>query len=789
MSPATMGTLLAVRAWQLTGRARGGLRSYRRRPRTRRRGRLLIAAAAVVAVQLAGAAAAMAADGAVTNPWLDAFGIKDSTGIATGAYNLSLGGAGGMSMSALSDGVARLLALLGWYLYVLLVTLGLWIFDWALQMKILAILDPVAAIIHDVLGSVIGRIGVVGVLLALAWASTVHYIGRGKTAAALMSFIVSLLMAAFVASPAIDLPHVMVGPTGAVSSARDFGLRVVADITSAGAPAAPAASVAAVGPAAAPAGESAADPAAPDAASADSDAVRAATSAKLATALIRKAHQMINYGSVIDGTKCEEAYNGILKTDAGSDEARSTMGECNKKYATAADSPMFALFGTVFVIPGGVLVATICLVFAGVLSVLVGMALWESAMFLLEVLKGILPGESRTGMLMKLGIIGAALFFIVLVLIGVGVFVLVIDAVLGQSTNAILAFVLIDLILIVVLVVLVAALISARRSGRRVGARIGKALSPEPHAGVSGGRAAPMQQAAGLVGQHVSTRRALRKELGGGARVGTPGPAGQEPASRLARVGGAVAGTVKATGTVAKVGLASTIGAPVYAPRAYGAAKKAMAAKKVAFAARIEKAKAAAAHKRDDAVAFGAEYAHNVGVGAKFAATVTGTSKAAEVVADKSRPAMVAGAIALGGRGAGAHGASTRAGAAGEGSRGARASVHAPGRISSRELPARAGASSSGSRASSQASSRTSSPASSSTSASRGSRAGVRTSPAAAGSGSPTHVEVGRTVSATEARAAASEAYRQQILARARLRRLDRNLSRRPAPMRIGSGT
>ncbi len=61
--------------------------------------------------------------------------------------------------------------------------------------------------------------------------------------------------------------------------------------------------------------------------------------------------------------------------------------------------------------------------------------------------------------------------------------------------------------------------------------------------------------------------------------------------------------------------------------------------------ARLDQAKAQAGKKRDDAAAFGREYAHNLGVAAK----VTGVSKAAHFAADKSRPAILAGAMWMGG--------------------------------------------------------------------------------------------------------------------------------------------
>lgn len=751
MSPIRLEVLLRIRTRQMSGPVRAALRGWAQRPRARRRGRLVLALAVLGALQVAVAGIAWAADEtAVVNPWLSAFDVKDAAGIATGAYQLSLGGAGGMSMSAMGDAVARLLAQLAWFAYLLLATLGLWIFNWALQLKILDALDPVVAVVDSVLGSVIGRIGIVAALIALAWLLAVLYMVRGKTVAALMSFLVSLMMAAFVVSPAIDLPGTMVGPNGAAASSRDFGLQVVAEITSAG------------GAASTGSQPVTGTPAAGSDESAQAAAVRAATTSKLATALIRKAHQLVNYGSVIDGTKCEQVYTDVLKANAGADEARTKLGECDAKYAAAADNPMFALFGTVFLIPGGLLVASICVIFAGVLSVLVGMALWESAMFLLEALKGILPGESRTSMAVKLAIIGACLVFVVLVLMGVGVFVLVIDAILVQSSNPIIAFVVIDLILLVAVIALIAAMISARRSGRRLGERMGRSMSPDPHAGVSGGRAVPMQQAAAIAGQHIATRRALSKGLGG-QQTGDVSAGAAEGESKersgLAKVGGAAVGTVKAAGAVTKFGLASTIGAPVYVPRAYGAAKKVMAAKKVAMTGRLDQAKAKAGKKRNDAVAFGREYAHNLGV----AARVTGVTKAARYAAHKSRPAVLAGAMWMGGP-------DEKAATAGRGT------VHTSGRISPQELPERSRPT---------PSSGTGSGTSSRAGASPSSASGVRTSPAAAGSSSPTHVDANRRIGDAEAHAVATQEYRQQVLDSMRAR----GHGRRPAPARVGAST
>ncbi len=265
-----------------------------------------------------------------------------------------------------------------------------------------------------------------------------------------------------------------------------------------------------------------------------------------------------------------------------------------------------------------------------------------------------------------------------------------------------------------------------------------------------------------MVGQHVATRRALSKGLQGrGLTAGeaSTDAAGSQGRTGLQRVGGAAAGTLKAAGAATKFGLASTIGAPVYLPRAYGAAKKVMAAKKVAMTARLDQAKAHAGKKRDDAAAFGREYAHNLGVAAK----VTGVSKAAHVAAYKSRPAILAGAMWMGGPKDQDESGPARP----------RAAAHTTGRISSQELPKRTPSPGTGS--GKPSGSRVGSPS--------GSANGARTIPAPAASASPAHVEVNRRVSQAEADAVATQEYRQQLLERMRAR----GHGRRPAPVRVGA--
>ncbi|MDN5746511.1 MAG: hypothetical protein L0H31_15525, partial [Nocardioidaceae bacterium] len=87
----------------------------------------------------------------------------------------------------------------------------------------------------------------------------------------------------------------------------------------------------------------------------------------------------------------------------------------------------------------------------------------------------------------------------------------------------------------------------------------------------------------------------------------------------------------KVTVGAAKLGLASTVGAPVYAPRAFGAGKKALQARRDRLQQRFAASKASVAdrvhRKSGDAKAFGREYVHNVSTAGRFVGKVSGASK------------------------------------------------------------------------------------------------------------------------------------------------------------------
>jgi hypothetical protein len=106
------------------------------------------------------------------------------------------------------------------------------------------------------------------------------------------------------------------------------------------------------------------------------------------------------------------------------------------------------------------------------------------------------------------------------------------------------------------------------------------------------------------------------------------------------------------TSTAGKVALASTVGLPVYGPRAATAAWHGAQAGKTAMKGRLSRAqqgvRAGVSARANTAQAFGHEYGHNLAVAARVAGKLTGATHLAGLAADASIAPGVSALIAAG---------------------------------------------------------------------------------------------------------------------------------------------
>lgn len=618
-------------------RARGRARRARRHARARLAARVQAVVGAVLVLSVTSSVAAYAADGAapVGNPFLDAFLVKDSRGISISQYELSIGGDAGFNpVAGAIQGTAGFLLGMGWDIYRMCVAVSLWLFDFALQFKLLDVFRPLAAQIATVLATTIGKVGIVAGLTVVGFIFGVVAINKGRTALGIAEIFMVILFSWAVTSPLAN-PVTMIagggGTDGWLRNAADSGIALSSQITSGG-----------------------------QNTTTDPEALKAQTSGQLVDIFVRAPHQLINYGAVLDkDSKCVAVYDQVLKAGPYGTEptARDKVGACNEGYKKAADSPQQGLLGLFTVGLSSPVLILLVVVLAVGLTLLTMLALFEASTFVVRLLKGIIPGASRTEAVEAIGVVLVVCITIVANLFAIGVFNAAMKALFSADTgwNALQIFMVLDLVLVVALIYLTSSFIKARKAGKKWGQRAGAGLSPSAQSANDPARVNPVGVAARAVTEHarakyLATRGAetavTAAGIGAGAREGVDQArqAQAHPAMRAA------VGATKITGTAAKVALQSTIGAPVYVPRAVGVAKKATAARKAAMAAKLEHAKVSAYVKYDDtkkdAKAFGKEYAHNVGATARTVSRVSGAAKLAQVAVGMGAGPAAAGALA-----------------------------------------------------------------------------------------------------------------------------------------------
>lgn len=604
---------LFLQVWQARlVKARAWLRLKHRRINrsrvTRMRARVvsILLLAVVLVLGPIVAAFADAGDGA-SNPWMSAFGTKDSNGMTVSAYALSIdeGGATDPGKAATAFVLKQM-----WDVYRMWVSIALWLFDWALQFKFVDTLAGPLEMVAEALQRTTGQVHPVPMLLTLAGAFCAVWIMSGQAAKGLGGLLTALTAATLLTTALANPVAVISSEDGAIHMAKEAGISLSSQVLTNG-----------------------------ESSSSDPEELREHSTGALVDTFVRIPHQMINYGSVIDNDKkCVKVYDKALKEnkEADSDDPREAMKDCKKSYGETAESPGTGLTGMIFLAPSGGMLCLLILIFAIALIVVTAIVLFEAAMVTWNLLKATgLPGSGTTALAVAVCVMFVGLGMLIALLFGAGVYLLLLKNVLAQEENFAVAIVLLDLFLIIAVIVLLITIARARSKGRNLGEKVSKGMnSPKPgNVGTGIGTAKSMaSHAAAPVASMAAHRGAMsRGNQGTGDASGGSNGAAPQPRRSGSTVGAIAKGTGKATVGAAKLGLASTVGAPVYAPRAVGASKKALAARRERLQGKFAESKAAVGakvqKKTSDAKSFGKEYAHNVGAAGRFAGRVTGATK------------------------------------------------------------------------------------------------------------------------------------------------------------------
>jgi len=342
--------------------------------------------------------------------------VNDSRGISIWNYELSLDRGDGlipspgkMFWSALVD--------LAWGPYRGVIAVIIWIADWVFS---LSWLDTVAApflTVGDAMQTVVNQIGVGPTFLLVTLAATSLWVAHGRWATGLWEITVSLLIGALAVGIFANPVRKVVGPDGWIATTQANGQELAAVLT----------------------GQ-------------DPDDAGAALSKAMVDAFIRKPAQLINFGEVLDGGPCEQAYTKVTQAGpyGGESIIRDAVKDCNSDLGEYAENPSIGMATSAIVLaPGAGFLALLIGSIAGSVLVAGVTVLWEGAKGSATMLVGTLPGAARGPFFMAVGTVSTRLALLFISSVFLGLVTMLVDALLASGDGTAQVFAIIDAMLLV----------------------------------------------------------------------------------------------------------------------------------------------------------------------------------------------------------------------------------------------------------------------------------------------------------------------------------------------------
>lgn len=308
-----------------------------------------------------------------------------------------------------------------WGGYRSFVMTGIWFLDWVISFEWLDILVSPLLSVGDALSSVIARLGLVPVFLAITGVVVALHWLRGRYASgvydAVAAGIVVALAAGFLSNPV----HMIAGEGGWIYQTRDYTLDLVAAMD--------------------------------DNASADQNAI----TSSLVRTFVRQPAQIISFGKVLDGTECEAVYDEIVSQGPhgyGSD-IRDALRGCDPEAYDYAENPNGGTVAAALTLmPSAFVVIAMAAVIGGVVMVSIVTVALAGIRALINLVFAVLPGGARRPLAQTAAdvIIGLAVF--VFTLFFLMVFLQVVQALFAsEGSQPMRAFWITNVMLIVGLVV------------------------------------------------------------------------------------------------------------------------------------------------------------------------------------------------------------------------------------------------------------------------------------------------------------------------------------------------
>ena len=163
---------------------------------------------------------------------------------------------------------------------------------------------------------------------------------------------------------------------------------------------------------------------------------------------------MINFGQVLDGGKCEGAYNDVVKGGPYGNESdiRDKISDCDDTLGEYAANPSASMaLGSVVFFPAAFVILAMCMLLGGSVIAAAVWAMFQSLKAIVTFVTGLLPGGGRGSLMLTAAETIVALLLIVFTSVFLSVFLLVIQALFAASKGESIpkTFVIVDILIIV----------------------------------------------------------------------------------------------------------------------------------------------------------------------------------------------------------------------------------------------------------------------------------------------------------------------------------------------------
>lgn len=377
--------------------------------------------------------------------WID---LKDSRGISLWHHELSLDRGGPLApdkffWAAMTDQA--------WGFYRSYVAIAIWFLDWVLSFQWLGVLAAPLLVVGDAFSAVVAQLGLGVTFLTITAVVAGLFVLRGKVVTGVWELLMACVIAVLATGAFANPVQLVAGDHGYIRQANQLGQEIAGQFTTG------------------------------DAHGKSPEQLRAAQVGKMVDVFIRQPTQMINYGSVIDGGKCEGAYNDVVRDGpyGQASTIRDKIAGCDKTLGDYAAQPTGAMATSALVFqPAGMLVLALAVVLAGSVVAAGAWALFQSVKAIWALVQGILPGGARGSLLVTVAGIVEALAAVVIANIFLAVFLLVLQALFGQSSADEIGrtFVIADVLIAVAIVVW----LRARKKLKEMSARLAQWMAQRP---------------------------------------------------------------------------------------------------------------------------------------------------------------------------------------------------------------------------------------------------------------------------------------------------------------------